>query len=146
MRKFEVIKAYLNENINIPKRATKYSAGYDIESAEDLTVKPGEIVKVKTGLKVEIPSDEVLLIHPRSSLGIKKGLITSNAVGVVDADYYNNADNEGHLMIPLYNFSQNEVKIQKGERIAQGIFQKFYLTDDDEVENERTGGFGSSGK
>lgn len=146
MRKFEVITTYQNEGINIPKRATKFSAGYDIESAEDLVIKPGEIIKVKTGLKVEIPSDEVLLIYPRSSLGIKKGLITSNAVGVVDSDYYNNPDNEGHLMIPLLNFSKVDVQIIKGERIAQGIFQKFYLTDDDSVEATRTGGFGSSGK
>lgn len=146
MRKFEVVSSFQNEGINIPKRATKYSAGYDIESASDLTIKPGEIVKVPTGLKVSMMADEALFIYPRSSLGLKKGLITSNAVGVVDGDYYNNKENEGHLLIPLYNFSKEVVEIKKGERIAQGIFHKFYLTEDDFVTTERTGGFGSSGK
>ncbi len=146
LRKFEVIKLYKDQAINLPVRATKHSAGYDIESAEDLEIKPGSIVKVPTGLKVIMPSDEALFVYPRSSLGIKKGLITSNAVGVVDADYYNNPDNEGHLMIPLYNFGKETAYIAKGERIAQGIFQKFFLTDDDQTNGIRTGGFGSSGK
>lgn len=146
MRKFEVVAAYKDKSINLPKRATKHSAGYDIESAQDIVINPGEIVKIPTGLKVQMPQDEALFVYPRSSLGIKKGLVTSNAVGVVDSDYYNNSENEGHLMIPLLNFSKEVVKIEKGERIAQGIFHKFYLTDDDFVENERTGGFGSSGK
>lgn len=146
MRKFEVVAAYKDKSINLPRRATKHSAGYDIESAQDIVINPGEIVKIPTGLKVQMPEDEALFVYPRSSLGIKKGLVTSNAVGVVDSDYYNNSENEGHLMIPLLNFSKEVVKIEKGERIAQGIFHKFYLTDDDFVENERTGGFGSSGK
>jgi dUTP pyrophosphatase len=146
MRKFEVIKAYQNQSINLPKRATKHSAGYDIESAETLTIEPGEIKRVPTGLKVYMPGDEALFVYPRSSLGIKKGLITSNAVGVVDADYYDNPDNEGHLMVPILNFSKVAVTIEKGERIAQGIFQKFFLTEDDQANGKRTGGFGSSGK
>ncbi|VEU83211.1 deoxyuridine 5'triphosphate nucleotidohydrolase dUTPase [Acholeplasma hippikon] len=147
MRKFEVVKAYLDKGINLPKRATKHSAGYDIECAERVEIKPGEIVKIPTGLKVSMPHDEALFVYPRSSLGIKKGLVTSNAVGVVDSDYYNNQDNEGHLMIPLLNFSKDVVVIEKGERVAQGIFHKFYLTDDDLAsDNQRTGGFGSSGK
>jgi dUTP pyrophosphatase len=146
MRKFEVIKAYMNQGINIPKRATKNSAGYDLESAETLTIEPGEIKRVPTGLKVCMPGDEALFVYPRSSLGIKKGLITSNAVGVVDSDYYNNPDNEGHLMVPILNFSKVAVTIEKGERIAQGIFQKFLITDDDQADGERLGGFGSSGK
>lgn len=141
-----MIKAYENQNINLPKRATAHSAGYDIESAIDLEINPGEIVKVPTGLKVEMPENEALFIYPRSSLGIKKGLITSNAVGVVDSDYYNNDDNEGHLMIPLYNFGKSKMMISKGERIAQGIFQQFFKTDDDFENKARKGGFGSSGK
>jgi dUTP pyrophosphatase len=145
MRKFEVITAYKNQGINLPKRATKYSAGYDIESAETITINPGEIKKVPTGLKVAMEYDEALFVYPRSSLGIKKQLITSNAVGVVDADYYNNEDNEGHLMVPILNFGKEPVTIQKGERIAQGIFQKFFTTDDDQANGDRKGGFGSSG-
>src|SRR5690554_4637972 len=146
MRKFEVIKAYEGKIIHLPQRATKHSAGYDIEAAEAVLIQPGEIVKVPTGLKVFMPNDEALFIYPRSSLGFKLRLITSNAVGVVDSDYYNNPDNEGHLMIPLYNFGKEAVLIHKHERIAQGIFQKYLITDDDSVDNTRTGGFGSSDK
>ena len=146
MRKFEVITSYKDKQINIPKRATKNSAGYDIETAEDITIHPGEIVKVPTGLKVMMPEDEALFVYPRSSLGIKLNLIMSNAVGVVDSDYYNNKDNEGHLLIPILNFGKEVVNLKKGDRIAQGIFHKFYTTEDDVVMGERTGGFGSSGK
>ncbi|MGI6787182.1 MAG: dUTP diphosphatase [Acholeplasmataceae bacterium] len=148
MRKFEVIKEYLDKEIKIPERATKNSAGYDLSSAEDVLIKPKEIVLIKTGLKVSIPEGEVLLVFPRSSLAMKRGLMMSNGVGVVDSDYYNNPNNEGHLMIPLYNFTDQEVLVKKGERVSQGIFVKYGITIDDEVSNNnhRTGGFGSSGK
>lgn len=101
------------KDIKIPERATKTSAGYDLASAEDVLIKPKEIVLIKTGLKVSIPKDEVLLVFPRSSLAMKRGLMMSNGVGVVDADYYNNPNNEGHLMIPLYNFTDKEVLVKK---------------------------------
>lgn len=147
MRKFEVIKEYQNEVIQIPKRATPASAGYDLSSIEEVVIRPKEIKLIKTGLKAMIPKDEVLLVFARSSLAFKKGLMMSNGVGVVDADYYNNPDNEGHLMVPLYNFSEDEVIIHKGERVAQGIFVKYGVTSDDEILHQtRTGGFGSSGK
>ncbi|MFA5692649.1 MAG: dUTP diphosphatase [Acholeplasmataceae bacterium] len=146
MRKFEIISKYQKENINIPVRATKQSAGYDLESAFDYKIKPNEIVLVETGLKVKLNSNEALFVYPRSSLGIKKGLILSNAVGIIDADYYNNKDNEGHIMIPLLNFSQKEVTINKGERVAQGVFQNYLTTTNDQVKSIRKGGFGSSGK
>ncbi|WP_025725478.1 dUTP diphosphatase [Acholeplasma granularum] len=146
MRKFEIVTSFMDKFINLPKRATKYSAGYDIESAIEISINPGEIKKIDTGIKVFMDKDEVLMIYPRSSLGIKKGLITSNAVGIIDRDYYNNPDNEGHIMIPLYNFSKEIVHIKKGERIAQGIFQKYLITEDDDANSERIGGFGSSGK
>lgn len=146
MRKFEVVTSYKDLAINLPKRATKYSAGYDIESARDYVIKPGEIRLIDTGLKVDMLDNEALMIYPRSSLGIKKGLTMSNAVGIIDKDYYNNPNNEGHIMIPLFNFSQKETVVSKGERIAQGVFQKFLTTSDDDVNQERTGGFGSSGK
>ena len=110
MRKFQIIKEFENENIKIPVRATKNSAGYGLAMAIDITIKPGEIVLVPTGLKVKMSPDEVLLVFPRSSLAIKKGLSMSNGVGVVDSDYYNNQENEGHLMVPLLNFSQKPVK------------------------------------
>lgn len=147
MRKFEVIKAYQSYDILVPQRATKHSAGYDIASIEDVEINPGEIKMIPTGLKVLIPDNEALYIFPRSSLGIKKGLMMSNSVGVIDADYYNNEDNEGHIMIPLYNFSDKLVKVSKGERVAQGIFMNYQKTvDDDPDHSARLGGFGSSDK
>lgn len=144
MRKFEVIQSYLDKDIKIPERATKYSAGYDLASAEDITINPGEIKLVPTGLKADMPEDEALFVYPRSSLGIKRRLTMSNNVGVVDKDYYNNAENEGHIMIPIYNFGTEVQMIKKGERIAQGIFQKYGITDNDSAKNLRKGGFGSS--
>lgn len=147
MRKFEVVKAYENTQPLIPKRQTKDSAGYDFAAIEETTIQPGEIVLVKTGIKAMIPHDEVLLVYARSSLAIKKGLMMSNGVGVVDADYYNNLNNEGHIMVPLYNYSNHPVTILKNERIAQGIFQKYFKTiDDNPIEVVRKGGFGSSTK
>ncbi len=147
MRKFEVIKAYESSEILVPQRASRHSAGYDLASIEDVEINPGEIKMIPTGLKVLIPDNESLYIFPRSSLGIKKGLMMSNGVGVVDADYYNNADNEGHVMIPLYNFSSKLVKVSKGERVAQGIFMNYQKTvDDDPSHSARLGGFGSSDK
>src|SRR5690554_6192464 len=146
MRKFEIVTLFKDQGINIPKRATKHSAGYDIESAKDYTIKPGEIQMIDTGLKVDMKENEALMIYPRSSLGLKKGLIMSNAVGIIDKDYYNNPNNEGHIMIPLYNFGKVDAIVLKGERVAQGIFQNYLVTSDDDATNERTGGFGSSGK
>lgn len=145
MRKFFVIDKYKDQGVEIPKRQTKDSAGYDLASLEEVSIKPKEIVLVKTGLKVSIPKDEVLLVFPRSSLGIKKRLTLANNVGVIDADYFNNNDNEGHIMVPILNFGEEIVTLTKGERIAQGIFVKFYKTDDDKVtKTNRLGGFGSS--
>jgi len=146
MRKFEIIKKYKDAGVVIPKRATDNSAGYDLASVEDLTIEPGEIKMVPTGLKVTMPKSEALFIFARSSLSIKKGLMMSNSVGVIDSDYYNNSDNEGHLMVSLINVRNESVSIKKGERIAQGIFLKFEKTTDDETNgNIRLGGFGSSG-
>jgi|SRR5690625_2512297 len=143
MRKFEIVDGYID--INIPKRATKDSAGYDIEAAIDTVIKPGEIVLVKTGIRVKMPKNEVVLMFPRSSLAIKKGLMMSNGVGVIDSDYYY-ADNKGHIMIPLYNFKSEEVLIKKHERIAQAIFTNYFkTTDEDQNDTVRLGGFGSSG-
>lgn len=145
MRKFEVVSKYLNDNIEIPKRATSSSAGYDLASSIEITIPKQKIVLVPTGLKAKIPKNEALFVFPRSSLGLKKQLMMSNGVGVVDADYYNNAQNEGEIFIPLYNFSDNDVTILKGERIAQGIFLAYQKTTDDETDYiVRLGGFGSS--
>ncbi len=146
MRRFEIVTKYKDKGVIIPKRATDSSAGYDLASIEDITIEPGEIRMIPTGLKVLIPKTEALFIFARSSLSIKKGLIMSNSVGVVDSDYYGNPDNEGHLMVSLMNVRDIAVNIAKGERVAQGIFLKYEKTTDDETDGSiRLGGFGSSG-
>jgi len=147
MRGFEIAKGFEKQNVEIPKRSTKRSAGYDFALLEETIIPANGIVAGKTGLKAYMNNDEVLFIYPRSSLARKRGLMLSNNVGVVDADYYNNPDNDGHIMISLLNFTSNEVVLPKGERVAQGIFQKYLkVTDEEEVTMSREGGFGSTGK
>ncbi|WP_349402105.1 deoxyuridine 5'-triphosphate nucleotidohydrolase [Candidatus Phytoplasma solani] len=144
-RFFEKITFYKNQNINLPQRQTQKSAGYDLEAAQTLEIKPQTIQLVPTGIKSYFPENEVLLIYARSSLPLKKQLMIANGVGVIDSDYYNNSYNEGHIFIPLYNFSSQMVKIVKGERIAQGIFQTFFLiTNEENPSFLRQGGFGST--
>ena len=146
MRQFEIVSSFKNQGVSIPKRATENSAGYDLSSILDVTIMPGEIKMIPTGLKVLMPKNEALFVYPRSSLAIKKGLMMSNSVGIIDADYYGNKDNEGHIMVPLYNFKSEPVSILKGERIAQGIFMAYLKTSNDESDGIiRLGGFGSSG-
>ena len=147
-RGFEIAKGFENKNINLPVRKTKYSAGYDIEAAEDTVVpsfkKGMNPTLVKTGLKAYMQDDEVLLLYNRSSNPKKKGLIIPNSVGVIDKDYYGNPDNDGHFMFAFYNMKDEDVLIKKGEAIGQAIFTKFLITDDDNAEGERKGGFGST--
>lgn len=146
MRKFEIVTAFAHLEPIIPVRATESSAGYDLSSIEEIIISPKQIKLIPTGLKVMMQKDEALFIFPRSSLAIKRGLMMSNSVGVIDADYYGNSDNEGHIMIPLMNISEQAVTIKKGERIAQGIFMHYLKTSDDQTHTrERKGGFGSSG-
>ena len=150
LRGFEIAKGFENKGINIPYRKTKYSAGYDIEAAEDTVIpsfKKGMApTLVKTGLKAYMQDDEVLMLYNRSSNPKKKGLILANSVGVVDKDYYGNTDNDGHFMFAFYNIKDEDVFIKKGEAIGQAIFQKYLVTDDDNAEGIRDGGFGSTNK
>lgn len=147
MRKFEKITAYQNQTFDLPKRATSHSAGYDLAAVESIEINPGDIQKVPTGLKVAMNDGEVLLVFPRSSLGLKKQLMMANNVGVIDQDYYNSPGNEGHIMIPIYNFGQTTQVIEKGERVAQGIFVQYLKADDDIASDEkRISGFGSTDK
>ena len=149
-RGFEVAKGFEDKGINLPVRKTKYSAGYDVEAAEDCIIpafKPGQKpTLVKTGIKAYMESDEVLILANRSSNPGKKGLILANSIGVVDSDYYENPDNDGHIMYAFFNFKAEDVEIKKGERIGQAIFQKYLVTDNDIAQGERTGGFGSTNK
>ncbi len=133
-------------NLELPKRATKYSAGYDIYSPFDLVLKKGETLKIPTLLKVDMNEDEVLLIDVRSSLGFKHNVRLANTIGVVDKDYYNNENNEGHIFVKLYNPNNYDIEIKAGERFAQAIFMKYLITEDDEAVGERVGGFGSTSK
>lgn len=149
-RGFEVAKGFEDKNINLPVRKTKYSAGYDIEAAEDTVVpsfkKGMNPTLVKTGLKAYMQDDEVLMLYNRSSNPKKKGLILANSVGVIDKDYYGNVDNDGHIMFAFYNIKDEDVVIKKGDAIGQGIFQKYLVTEDDNAQGERVGGFGSTSK
>lgn len=150
LRGFEVAKGFEDKGINLPIRKTKYSAGYDIEAAEDTVVpsfkKGMNPTLVKTGLKAYMQDDEVLFLYNRSSNPKKKGLILANSVGVIDKDYYGNVDNDGHIMFAFYNIKDEDITIKKGEAIGQGVFQKYFVTDDDSAEGERKGGFGSTSK
>ena len=148
IRGFEFVTGWSDENIHLPERKTAASAGYDIEAGKDVVIAPGEYVMVPTGIKAYMQPDEVLAVHIRSSLGVRKQLVLTNSVGIIDADYYNNEDNEGHIYIALWNCGQQMVSIQKGERIAQGIFQKYLTADSDKAGTGviRQGGFGSTGR
>ena len=148
VRGFEVAKGFEDKEINLPVRKTKFSAGYDIEVAEDVIVpsfkKGMNPTLVKTGLKAYMQDDEVLMLYNRSSNPKKKGLILANSVGVIDKDYYGNQDNDGHIMFAFYNVKDEDITIKKGEAIGQAVFQKYLVTDDDSAEGERIGGFGST--
>lgn len=122
----------LYESYSLPKRDSKRTAGYDIYLLEDLEIKPGEIKKLPTGLKSYFDDDEVLLLVVRSSMGFKYNIRLCNQVGVIDADYYNNQDNEGHMWIKIQNESDEVHKFSRGEAIVQGIFVKYLATDSDE--------------
>ena len=149
-RGFEIVKGYEDKGINLPVRKTAHSAGYDVEAAEDVVIpsfKQGMApTLVKTGIKAYMQDDEVLMLYNRSSNPKKKGLILANSVGVVDKDYYGNPDNDGHIMFAFYNIKDEDVEIKKVDAIGQAVFQKYYVTDTDEAEGERTGGFGSTSK
>lgn len=137
----------LYESYNIPKRSTKESAGYDFESIMNFTLSPGEIIKIPLAVKVNMNSGEVLFITVRSSMGFKYNVRLCNQIGVIDKDYYNNPDNEGHMWVKLENHGDKDYVVKKGDKICQGIFVPFLTVDDEEEINKiRTSGFGSTGR
>lgn len=173
MAKFEIISDYKNKGLNIPTRKTMKSAGYDFEVAEDIVIpswgelfaKMAEITRgemtlddmaaftkkmktkptlVPTGIKCQMADDEYLELSVRSSCPLKHWLILANSVGIIDSDYYNNPDNEGHIMFQVINLSPSPIKLQKGDRIGQGIIKKYIITENDAAVGERLGGFGST--
>ena len=133
-------------DIKLPRRATAGSAGYDFYTPFAFDLKPGESIKIPTGIRVQINDGWVLKIYPRSGLGFKFRVQMNNTVGIIDSDYYN-SDNEGHIFCKIMN-DTNEYKtvsLNKGAGFCQGIFVEYGITFDDDVTDERNGGFGSTG-
>lgn len=134
-------------DIKLPKRATTCSAGYDFFAPFSFELKAGESIKIPTGIRSIIDNDKFLAIYPRSSLGFKYRAQLDNTVGIVDADY-SQSDNEGHIFIKITNDSKEDktIKINKGEAFAQGIIQQYFCVEDDNTNNVRNGGFGSTNR
>lgn len=174
VRGFEVAKGYEDQEINLPRRQTNQSAGYDFESAESVTIPTlwGRIIPlikvwingdtinedsnrfksmfephiVHTGIKAYMRNEEALFMYNRSGNPVKLQLLLTNGVGVVDSDYYSNKKNDGEIMFQFINFGLRDRHIKKGDRIGQGVFQSFLKTDDDfPVGQERQGGTGHTG-
>lgn len=133
------------EEVKLPHRGTKYSAGYDVYMPFTLSLAAGATAKIPTGIRVALDEDKFLMIVPRSGLGFKYRLQLDNTVGVIDADYYN-SDNEGHIWIKITNDSRDGkvIEIKAGEAFAQGIIMQYFKTDDDDADGIRNGGFGST--
>lgn len=134
------------DELKVPRRATKGSAGYDFFSPLDFTLAPGQTIKFPTGMRAVMCRFMVLLIVPRSGQGFKYRLQLDNTIGVIDSDYAH-SDNEGHIFMKLTNDSRSgkTIKVNFNDAVAQGIFTDFYVTDDDTVSDVRNGGFGSTG-
>ena len=174
MAKFEKVSRWIDSDINMPVRKTAHSAGYDFEAVKDILIEPyqhlsniimnssvyepktlseiSNITKlnmakptlVSTGMKCKLADNEYLELSIRSSSPLKYWLILANGVGIIDADYYNNSDNEGEIFFQIINLSPFPIIIQKGEIIGQGIIKEYKLTEDDCATGLREGGFGST--
>lgn len=149
-RGFEVVKHFENEGIQLPQRSTSHSAGYDFLCAKRIVIPPfhfgDQPILVETGIKAYMQEDEFLMLCNRSSNPFKLGLVMANGVGIIDADYYGNLDNDGAIKFAFYNFTDQDVLIEKGQVIGQGIFMKYGKVDDDTAFKQRVGGFGSTDK
>ena len=150
LRGFEVAKGWEDKDINLPRRNTKFAAGYDFEAAEDCIIpsfkKGMNPTLIKTGIKAYMQDDEVLILANRSSNPGKKGLILANSIGVIDKDYYGNEDNDGHFYFAYFNCGDHDIEVKKGDVIGQVVFTKFLIVDNDNATGTRKGGFGSTNK
>ena len=148
LRGFEKIAKYAEVDFKMPERKTQKSAGYDFCLPEDVVLEPGKLQLVPTGVKAYMQDNEYLGMHIRSSMAVKRHLMLVNNVGIIDADYYNNADNEGHIMLALLNTGDEALALPKGECVAQGIFYNYLVADGDADAEKavREGGFGSTSK
>lgn len=144
---FEKVKR-IEEDIKLPERSTVNSAGYDFFAIEDVILPAKQLTRIMTGVKCRLMPDMVLILANRSSNPSKKHLILINGIGVIDADYYGNPDNDGEMGFEFYNMSDNDVIIKKGEKLGQGIITTFVKTINDYISSPRAtrvGGFGSTG-
>ena len=135
----------LDSTVSLPSYGTSEAAGFDLASAHDILVKPRQIVLVRTGLVIEVPTGSFLAIVARSSTPLKRGLVVSNGIGVIDPDYSGPAD---EVMIQVMNVTESDVQIRRGDRLAQGIVLPAPRVTWDEVSEIREvtrGGFGSTG-
>ena len=150
MRKFEVVKdefrVYKDATIKLPTRADDGSAGYDFYSPISFTIKPGETKFIHFDVKAAMEKDDVLFLFVRSSIGIKKKITLDNGTGVIDSTFYSNPDNDGNMCAAFTNHSSQTWSFEAGDRLIQGVFAKYLITDDDQAEGERLGGFGSTSK
>ena len=147
MRYFEVIKdehrKHPNEEIKLPERGTKHSAGYDFYSPVDAIIQPNEMVIIWTDVKAHMYYDNALMLIPRSSMG-KHPVMIANTVGLIDCDYYGNSDNDGNIGFRLLNLGTTPYEIKVGDRIGQGVFVKYGIVKDDQATEIRSGGYGST--
>lgn len=142
----EILERWYDE-IKLPKRSTSGSAGYDFFAPFAIILEKGGSMIVPTGIRMEMERDKVLLCFPRSGLGFKFRMQLDNTVGVIDSDYFY-SDNEGHIKLKISNdgYENKIIGVERGNAFAQGILMPFYLTDDDETDGVRNGGFGSTDK
>lgn len=150
-RGFEVVddkfRKHPDVNIQLPVRGDRRSAGYDIRIPVRAVIKPNTKVIIPTDIKAFMQDDEVLELHVRSSIGIKRGVVLSNITGIIDSSYYSNVDNDGNICLALWNTSDVDVVLEAGERVCQGIFKKYLIAGDDNYLSEkRVGGIGSTGR
>lgn len=146
-RGFYPAKGFEDKVHMLPVRKTPLSAGYDIIAITDETIEPGETKLIPTGLKAWMLEDEFLAIYIRSSLAIKRKLALANSVAIIDSDYFENEDNDGHIMLAITNLGDKPWRILMGDRIAQGVFQKWLKSNNDAYPVEsRKGGIGSTGR
>lgn len=135
----------LYEQFELPRRSTKYSAGYDFFSVIDFTLQPGEKRTIPTGVKVFMGEQEMFMLCVRSSQGIKYNVRLANQVGIFESDYYENPKTDGHVYVCLQNQGDSEYTIKKGDRLCQGIFIPFLVSEEEEkIETVRSGGIGST--
>jgi len=132
------------EELRKPKRATEFSAGYDFYAPFGFTLAPGETILIPTGIKSYMNPDNELKLYPRSSLGFKYQMAIVNTVPKVDADYVDNKKNEGHIFVKIVNRGNVEMTLSKGDAFCQGSFYEYLLTQDDETNEKRVGGIGST--